>query len=736
MSLQPHVPLRQQVRRGLARLGVAALVAISLVGAASGQAVTATGGPLNFGSSPLGTPTAAQTLTLQVPAGVTLAAETAYTNGNPSADYAITANTCNATAGPATCTVSVAFTPTARGLRVGALVVTQAAGGPSTSVPLAGVGQGAQLVFSPDTATATGTVTPLLPIYYSPSTLVYDGFGNLFFNDTQNARILKQAAGGTLSKLATLAAATPSSSMAIDGAGILYITSPSTGSVFTLPSTGGTPVALPIAAGQLLQPSGIAVDGNGNLYIADATRNTIVRANLDGSGAVTLAITGLAKPLSGPRGLAVDATNLYIVDSGNGRIVRVSLATLAATVVPLTGALPYNPSGIDVDSSGTIYVADTGNRRILRVLPTGASTAVPTPNFSFSAPTGILEADSGDLIAADDTDGLVRIQRSIPTTPLNFTTPTPVGNLDGADGTKFITLENIGNLPLQLAVPAGTVNNPNTTNPSFTVAASSSCPLVTSSTTTTTARIASAQSCTYGVQFTPNAVGTITGQLQIQSSPTGAGGPVTNLVSLSGTGSAAADGLQIAVNPNPVIAGQPATILVTVKVNGATSTTFRGTVTLASSDTGATFPSGTTYTFTAADAGSHAFNPGIVFSRAGQFTVTVTSGVLLSSTTVTVQPTLVTPAVSLSSSVNPVFVGNPTLLSATVSAPSGVLVPTGTVTFFNGLSAIGTATLDATGRATYSASFTSAGTDTITATYNGDATLRCSDVRRSRGNGR
>jgi len=83
-----------------------------------------------------------------------------------------------------------------------------------------------------------------------------------------------------------------------------------------------------------------------------------------------------------------------------------------------------------------------------------------------------------------------------------------------------------------------------------------------------------------------------------------------------------------------------------------------------------------------------------------------------------------TPGVSLTSSLNPVFVSNPVTLTAVVSAPvNTMLTPSGWVTFLNGTTPIGTSLLvpgTGTATATLITSSLPFGTDAITATYTAD----------------
>ncbi|HEY7159275.1 MAG TPA: Ig-like domain repeat protein, partial [Gemmataceae bacterium] len=77
------------------------------------------------------------------------------------------------------------------------------------------------------------------------------------------------------------------------------------------------------------------------------------------------------------------------------------------------------------------------------------------------------------------------------------------------------------------------------------------------------------------------------------------------------------------------------------------------------------------------------------------------------------------------SSVNPSLPGQPVTFTATVTADGGI--PTGTVTFEDGDTVLGTSTLDADGNATYTTSTLALGVHTITADYGGDGTFTASN---------
>lgn len=81
-------------------------------------------------------------------------------------------------------------------------------------------------------------------------------------------------------------------------------------------------------------------------------------------------------------------------------------------------------------------------------------------------------------------------------------------------------------------------------------------------------------------------------------------------------------------------------------------------------------------------------------------------------------------ATSLSASPNPAYALQSVTLTAAVTAVSGV--PTGTVTFLDGGTTMGTASLNTTGTAAIVVHFNAAGNHSVTAVYSGDATFNTS----------
>ena len=138
--------------------------------------------------------------------------------------------------------------------------------------------------------------------------------------------------------------------------------------------------------------------------------------------------------------------------------------------------------------------------------------------------------------------------------------------------------------------------------------------------------------------------------------------------------------------------------------NGSTSL---GTATLGSSGT-ATLSSTTLPTGSDSITASYGGDSDDAGSTSQPVTVTITSAVVPTNTV-------------LATSATAINTGQSVTFTATVSPQSGSNVPTGTVTFLDGATTLGTGTLNASGVATLSTSSLPAGTQSITASYGGDS---------------
>jgi hypothetical protein len=193
-------------------------------------------------------------------------------------------------------------------------------------------------------------------------------------------------------------------------------------------------------------------------------------------------------------------------------------------------------------------------------------------------------------------------------------------------------------------------------------------------------------------------------------------GTLTQTVNMDGTATS------LASSVNPTVYGQSVTFTATVSAAAPGSGTPTGTVTFMDGATtlGTGTLSGGTASFTTSSlaAGSHSITA--VYGGNPSFNASTSSAL---GQTVNMDATTTT----LTSSANPAALGSSVTFTATVSANApGSGTPTGTVTFFDGGTPMGTSAVNASGQAAFSTSSLRIGNHSITATYNGDGNFTTS----------
>jgi len=285
------------------------------------------------------------------------------------------------------CTESVAFSPAYPGLRMGAVVLIDSAGGVLGTNYVSGVGLGGLGVLVPGNLitvagdggwSQVGDGSPAtLAELNLPSGVVLDGAGNMYIADSNHHRVrLVTAKTGIISTIAG------SGNPAYGGDGKLS----------TDPSVA------------LNTPSGVALDGAGNLYIADTgnnrirkiTRATGIITTVAGPGTHGTLGDGRAATsayLSAPRGVTVSGDgSLYIADTYNQRIRHVNAGTGIITTVAGNGdqnpdqlsegtysgdggqairAGLNQPYAVVFDLAGNMYIPDSANNVVRMVTPAG-----------------------------------------------------------------------------------------------------------------------------------------------------------------------------------------------------------------------------------------------------------------------------------------------------------------------------------------------------------------------------
>jgi uncharacterized protein (TIGR03437 family) len=275
-----------------------------------------------------------------------------------------------------------------------------------------------------------------LAILSTPCAVAVDSAGNVYIADASNGRIRRvNAATGVITTfagagsaaytgtgtggdggMATSATLTYPTSVAVDGAGNVYLvqpvqsnTSPQASAVRRVTTDGkintwaggttaigyggdGGPPLKAIFGTNL----SIAAVADGSLYIADQGNSRVRKVDPAGATITTIAGNGQNTPsgnggaaisagLNPPWSVAVDAAgDVYIGSVVDVRKVAANgvISQYAGTGWgffgdggPATSASVAGVSGLTLDSGGNLYLADSGNRRIRQVQP-GVSPAI------------------------------------------------------------------------------------------------------------------------------------------------------------------------------------------------------------------------------------------------------------------------------------------------------------------------------------------------------------------------
>ena len=548
-----------------------------------------------------------------------------------------------------------------------------------------------------------------------PYAVAFDASGNMYIPDSANHRIREvMAVGGIITPASTIS------------------TFAGTGNAAATPCT-----ATPVAANQadVWSPSGVAVDAAGNVYIAE-TQNAAIRKVSVTTGLIsTLAENGCGDfyaggqfqpvQLYGPVGLYLDGSgDLYVADTLD-MVVREIQGNFAA----LDYTAPIRQGSTSATEDET--VENDGNAAL------DLTAIVPTTNAAVDSTVTNSCIDAESLaVNADCTIGAVFAPAATPTLPANQT-ETP--NIDVTEDAQPSVAAASSPLDIELIGTAEPVNSTTTTlasnpdpsgfgqNVTFTVTV-----VTGAGTGNLTGSVSIAD--TFGGNTNPLASGlalNASGVATFSTSTLAVGlhsivatfaGDTTHFTSSSAPAliqtvlEGTSTGLTSTANPSAV--GQSVTFTATVSVSGGGGVTPDGTV---------TFMDGTTvlttqainaggvamYTTSALTAGVHQITAVYNGDAAKQIQGS-TSAVLNQDVQA---PTTAT----LTSSLNPSNYGNSVTFTVTIP-PSGTVAPTGTVSFLDGATQIGTGTLKGNpGVATFTTSTLNVGTHPITASYAGDS---------------
>ncbi len=222
------------------------------------------------------------------------------------------------------------------------------------------------LKLTPSGGTYTQSVVATSALYW-PLAAVVGGTGNIYLADTWHSRILNETWTGnsyTESTVVSTGLDYPSG-VALDAGGDVYIADAGSNRILkeVLTGTGTyTQAVLPFTG--LSNPLSVALDGSGNIYVADTNHNRVVKGSFtNGTFVQSTVSTSSLNHIK----LSVDAWgNLYIADEYNNRVLKETPAN-GSYVETTIGTGLSQPNDVVADGFGNVFIADTGNNRILKV---------------------------------------------------------------------------------------------------------------------------------------------------------------------------------------------------------------------------------------------------------------------------------------------------------------------------------------------------------------------------------
>ena len=624
---------------------------------------------------------------------------------------------------------------------------------PSGNLLITDPGAGAIYRFNQQTG-ATSTVSSGA---VAPTAIVTDAAGNQLIADT--ADLLAVPASGNSSPF-TVASLAPSA-LAIDSAGNLY--TGSGGSVLELERMQGY---VPFAAGANAQTVNLLDSGN-QVYAATAfahsdstdyslapTASTDCALNAGGAG--TLAIGGVCALTA----TYTPTTFVTTTDSVtfNGNLANAALSMPSSVQLTLTGPVPtptptvtlgaFSPaspvwgqtvtlsvtvSGATVVPAGSVvFTVDsttypgTLSGGTASVQVSGLSAGLHTVSVAYTSSNGYAAANSGvsNLIVGKATLTVTASSSStiygiVPSVTASY------GTFAGTDTAASLTTAPTCISTVTVSTVVGTYTGANTcsgaVDPNYTFNYVAGNAVVGKATLSNTA---SSTNTIYGTAPSVTAsYGTFAGT-DTAASLTTAPNCVSTVTASTAAGSyAGANTCSGAVDPNYTfnyVAGNAVVGKATLSITASSTNTIYGTVpsvtasygTFAGSDTAASLTTAPTCVSTVTAAT-------VVGTYAGANTCSgaVDTNYTFNYVAGNAVVGKATPVVTLTSSLNPVLAQNAITFTAKVTSTAGT--PTQTLTFYDGATSIGTATLSG-GVATLTISTLAAGTHSITASYGGD----------------
>jgi len=714
----------------------------------------------NFGKVGVGQTSTARIVTFTFQRSTTLGSIDVVTKGAKDLDFNDSrTGTCKVGASYSfgnTCTVHVTFKPTNAGARDGAVILRDEDGESIGAHPLFASGLAPQIAYLPPVAT-----TPTIGSSPNPVALALDSSENLYIADQGSSSIpaavykeTLQPGGGYVQTTIGSGWISPSG-LTVDGSGDVYVTDSGTGDVYKETPSGNSYTQSLVASG-FINPDGVAVASGGDVFVVDfgpyvGSRGGVYRISDLGAPASSQSEID-AGYTPNPAAITADSSGDVFVGSWGlylncpGVNCANPIPSFVAEFTPIPGSpgqfsetmfhlhfptsgLADTVSAIAFDPAGDIYVTDSnlglgygGGVFEYSPSPGGYTLAATLFSNDTEAQALALDGNGNVFFTSIGTDGFSNYppqlylldMADVPTLSFpNFT----VGSSDPA---QTVTIANIGNSPLDFAIPGSGVNPSISNGYTLDSTSAGTCPTV-PSTASTMGMLSPATSCTLPVTFAPPTPGNYPGALVLMDDNMLAPGQsgATQTIQLQGAEVLSTDRFVLSA-PSTADQGQTLNLTVTaVDSLGDTTTGYAGTVHFTSTDPHALLPADTTLTNGTGTFSVALFTDG---AQAITGTDTVTSGISGITGSITVASTHF-----ILSAPGAAFTNQAFNVTVTAVDSNGITLPaySGEV-HFTSSDPYATLPSDATltnGTGTFSASLQAVGAQTITGTDTAAASI-------------
>jgi hypothetical protein len=404
----------------------------------------------DFGTVPVGQTSITIPVSTTFTTGATLGTPVALTEGAINLDFAITGGTCvsgAAFAANASCTVNVTFTPSASGLRRGAILLTSNTGAAVAELYVHGVGSGPQVVLLSGASFAPSSETAIGGGFRQPQGIAVDGAGNVYVADYAAKTVTKIPPNCTSASCTVTLASNLNgpSAIAVDGGGNVYVSELNPSQVREIPYGCASASCMITLGGGFYGPEGVAVDGAGNVYVADyaegvwvlnngnaplnlssisASTNFLAYNSVDpcttstpiAPGTICTAFVAFTPTASGPLAGTLTLTDNNLNVSAATQQIALSATGLPPAPVisgaPASGALGI-ADGAFIDGAGNLYIADAYNYSGVEEAHAADGYSSPVQwggtSGSFGSPRSIAVDVNGNMFVAASYGGAEEI---------------------------------------------------------------------------------------------------------------------------------------------------------------------------------------------------------------------------------------------------------------------------------------------------------------------------------------